>query len=68
VRSLILSAVALSLASAPLAAQLKRASEPTQKESELVGLGVVPILLGVAAVTAGIIIAVDDDDDDDSVS
>ena len=62
-RNIALTAAALGLAAAPVAAETYRASAPVTVSSELEGQSDLFIILGVAALIGGIIVLVADDDD-----
>ncbi|MHA6334401.1 hypothetical protein ACXYL9_12035 [Qipengyuania sp. CAU 1752] len=62
-RNIALTAAALGLAAAPVAAETYRASAPVTASSELEGQSDLFIILGVAALIGGIIVLVADDDD-----
>lgn len=61
-KTALLGAAALGLASAPLVAA-ERASAPVVGENELVGISPVLLVVAAAAVVAGVILIADDDDD-----
>lgn len=64
IRSILSVIVGSTLLAAPVAAQsdLSRASMPSDGESELVGNPWLPIAIALAAIIAGVLIALDDDD------
>lgn len=62
-RNIALTAAALGLATAPVAAESFREAAPVSKASELEGQSDLYLVLGAAAIIAGIIIIASDDDD-----
>ncbi|GAA4051807.1 hypothetical protein [Parerythrobacter jejuensis] len=63
IRNLAMAVAALGLAAAPVAAESVREAAPVSQESEVAGNSVIFIVLGVAAVIAGVIVIASDDDD-----
>ena len=65
IRKLTLAASAVALVSAPATAQAERASAPAADTQEMAsGSGLVVAILAIAAIIAGIVIAVDGGNDD----
>jgi hypothetical protein len=62
-RNIALTAAALGLAAAPVAAETYRAAAPVEASSELAGQSDLFLILGAAALIGGIIVLATDDED-----